>query len=149
MKYPDFHYDIHVRHTNDKWRIFDIIRKKYIVLTPEEWVRQHVVHFLINEKNYPKSLISIEKQVKVGKLNKRFDVVIYNNVDARPLMIIECKSYSIKLLQKSIDQVAQYNMELKAPWLIVTNWNEWLVSKLDIRKGTFEFLQEVPFYKDL
>ncbi|MCU0419989.1 MAG: type I restriction enzyme HsdR N-terminal domain-containing protein [Cyclobacteriaceae bacterium] len=100
--------------------IFDIIRKKHIVLTPEEWVRQHMVHYLIEHQKYPKSLFRIEGSLTFNKLQKRSDIVIYDR-DARPWMLIECKSPAIKLTQKAFNQVAVYNMTIGARYVAVTN----------------------------
>jgi predicted type IV restriction endonuclease len=100
--------------------IFDIIRKKYVVLTPEEWVRQHFINYLIQELKYPKSLFRIEGSLSYNKLQKRSDILIYNR-DGKPWMLIECKSPTIKLTQKAFNQVAVYNMTIGAQYIAVTN----------------------------
>jgi len=100
--------------------IFDNLRKKYFVLTPEEWVRQHFVQFLIDEKKYPVSLIALEKQLTINNLKKRTDIVIYNKL-GDPDIIVECKAPHIKITQATFDQIARYNLKLKANYLIVTN----------------------------
>src|SRR5437667_12420874 len=91
-------------------KIFDIIRRKYVPLTPEEWVRQHVIHYLVNEKKVPKSLFSIEKILKVNRLVRRTDVLIYK--DVKPMLLAECKSPSVKITQPVFDQAARYNLSL-------------------------------------
>ena len=100
--------------------IFDMIRKKYFVLTPEEWVRQHFIHYLIAELKYPKSLFRIESSLTYNKLQKRSDILVFNR-DAKPWMLIECKSPDIKLSQKAFNQVAVYNMTVNAKFVAVTN----------------------------
>src|SRR5437762_6309874 len=91
-------------------KIFDIIRRKYVALTPEEWVRQHIIHYLVNEKNVPKSLMAVEKILKVNQLKRRTDVLVYRGV--QPLLLTECKSPDIKITQKVFDQAARYNLSL-------------------------------------
>ena len=105
---------------NGKVLIFDGIRKKYIVLTPEEWVRQHFIHYLITELKYPRSLFRIEGALSYNKLQKRSDILVFDR-NGKPWMLIECKSPSIKLSQKAFNQVAIYNMTVGAKYLAVTN----------------------------
>lgn len=100
--------------------IFDIIRKKYIVLTPEEWVRQHFIHFLISGKGYPRSLFKIESSLSFNKLQKRSDILVHDR-QGKPWMLVECKSSSLKLSQKAFNQIAVYNMTVGAKYLAVTN----------------------------
>ena len=107
---------------DDKEYIYDIIRKKDVVLTPEEWVRQQIIHYLIEKKNYPPSLFSVEKQLTIGTLKKRYDIVIYK-VDI-PWLIIECKSETEKLNTSTIQQILAYNSQLKASFLALSNGKE-------------------------
>ena len=100
--------------------IFDNLRKRYFVLTPEEWVRQHFVQFLIEEKKYPVSLIAIEKQLTINALKKRTDIVVFDK-SGNPDIIVECKAPHIKIAQDTFDQIARYNLKLNAKYLIVTN----------------------------
>ena len=109
-----------LRKDRGKVYIFDIIRKKYVVLTPEEWVRQHFINYLIQELNYPKSLFRIEGSLSYNKLQKRSDILIYNR-EGKPWMLIECKSPTIKLTQRAFNQVAVYNMTIGAQYIAVTN----------------------------
>jgi hypothetical protein len=118
LNLPDF--NIRVRKEEGKVWIFDIIRKKYIVLTPEEWVRQHFIHYLINDLNYPKSLFRIEGSLTYNKLQKRSDIVIHDR-EGKPWMLVECKAPNIKLTQKAFNQVAVYNMTIGARYVAVTN----------------------------
>ena len=100
--------------------IFDVIRKKWLVLTPEEWVRQNILQFLLLKKNYPASLIAIEKEIRLGELKKRCDIVVYNR-NSEPWMIIECKEMNVSLSQKTIDQILRYHITLPAKFLIISN----------------------------
>lgn len=118
LNLPDFNPTI--RKEDGKVWIFDIIRKKYIVLTPEEWVRQHFVHYLINHLKYPKTLFRIEGSLTYNKLQKRSDIVIHDR-DGKPWMLVECKAPNIKLTQKAFNQVAVYNMTIGARFVAVTN----------------------------
>ena len=126
--------------------IFDVIRKKFIVLTPEEWVRQHVVQFLLEEKNYPKSLINVEKVLKVNGLRKRYDVVVYNS-DGSIFILVECKAPEIKIAQATFDQIATYNMTLNAKFLMVTNGLNHYFCQMDFENEKYKFLSELPIYQ--
>jgi hypothetical protein len=127
----------------EKIYIFDTIRKKDIYLTPEEWVRQHFIQFLINEQNYPKSLIAVEKEIKVNNLKKRFDILIFNNKGLHDV-IVECKAPTIKITQETFDQIARYNLTLKANYLMVTNGLEHYYCKMDFENKKYVFLEECP-----
>ena len=105
-------YNFRFKNNENKVSIFDEIRKKFIILTPEEWVRQHVVQFLLEEKKYPKSLINVEKVLKVNGLRKRYDVVVFNS-DGSIFILIECKAPEVKIAQTTFDQIARYNMTMK------------------------------------
>jgi hypothetical protein len=118
LNLPDFNFTL--RKEEGKVWIFDMIRKKYIVLTPEEWVRQHFIHYLINHLNYPKSLFRIEGSLTYNKLQKRSDIVIHDRA-GKPWMLVECKAPNIKLTQKAFNQVAVYNMTIGARFIAVTN----------------------------
>lgn len=142
-------YDFRIKKKEKKYYIFDEIRKKYIFLTPEEWVRQHFLQFLIQEKKYPKSLIAVEKEIKVNSLSlgkkKRFDILVFNNKGEHEI-IVECKSTKIKINQITFDQIARYNLQLKANYLIVTNGLEHFYCKMDFEKKGYVFLEEIPEY---
>jgi len=128
--------------------IFDEIRKKFIILTPEEWVRQHVIQFLLVEKKYPKSLINVEKILKVNDLRKRYDIVVFNP-DGSIFILIECKAPEIKTAQATFDQIARYNMTLKAQFLMVTNGHNHYFCQMDFENEKYQFLTELPTYKIL
>jgi hypothetical protein len=100
--------------------IFDIIRKKWLILSPEEWVRQNILDYLLISKNYPASLIAVEKEIKLGELKKRCDIVVYNRA-TKPWMIVECKEMNVSLSQKTLDQILRYHMSLPAKYLMITN----------------------------
>ena len=139
-------YNFKLKNSQNKTLIFDKLRKKYVVLTPEEWVRQHFVHFLIDQKKYPETLIAIEKQLTINNLKKRTDILIFNS-DGKPDVIIECKAPSIKISQKTFDQIARYNLQLKAEFLIVTNGLTHFYCKMDFKNKTYIFLKNLPDYK--
>ena len=138
-------YNFKLKSSENKTLIFDNLRKKYLVLTPEEWVRQHFVRFLINEKKYPTSLIALEKQLTINNRKKRTDILIFNK-DGNPDIIVECKAPSIKITQDTFDQIARYNLKLKANFLIVTNGLEHFYCKMDFEKETYVFLKEISEY---
>lgn len=138
-------YPFRLKSSENKTLIFDIIRKKYVVLTPEEWVRQHVVHYLHIEKKYPLSLISVEKQLKINNLVKRTDVVVFNK-KGTPEIIVECKAPNVPISQGTFDQIARYNLTLKANLLMVSNGLNHYYCQMDHEKETYLFLQEVPNY---
>ncbi|MGB0887077.1 MAG: type I restriction enzyme HsdR N-terminal domain-containing protein [Vicingaceae bacterium] len=141
-------YPIKLKEEKGTKYIFDPIRKKYLVLQPEEWVRQNFIQFLIKEKAFPESLIAIEKGLKLNELQKRADIVIYDN-QAEPIVLIECKAPKVKINQDVFEQVARYNMVFKVPYLLVTNGLEHYCAKVDFENNSFEFLQELPNYKSL
>lgn len=136
-------YSFKLKSVENNTLIFDDLRKKYVVLTPEEWVRQHYILFLIEEKNYPKSLIAVEKQLTLNNRIKRTDILVFNT-DGTPEIIIECKAPLIKITQATFDQIAQYNLKLKANYLIVTNGLEHFYCKMDFENKSYVFLKEVP-----
>jgi len=125
--------------------IFDEIRKKFVRLTPEEWVRQNFIKFLNEEKKYPKSLIGIEIQIDLNQTVKRCDIVVYNR-NAEPVLIVECKASDVKLNQSAFDQVARYNMKLKVNYLIVTNGMKYYCCHIDYKNSSYSFLQDIPDY---
>ena len=139
-------YNFRFKNSENKVSIFDAIRKKFIILTPEEWVRQHVVQFLLEEKKYPHSLINVEKVLKVNGLRKRYDVVVFNP-DGSIFILIECKAPEIKITQATFDQIARYNMTMKANFLMVTNGLYHYFCQMDFENEKYQFLKELPDYK--
>jgi len=139
-------YQFRFKNSENKLTIFDVIRKKFVVLQPEEWVRQHVIHHLIEVKKYPKSLINVEKELKVNGLRKRYDIVIYNS-DGSIHLIVECKSYTIAIKQNTFDQIARYNLVLNATYLMVTNGINHYYCQMDQEAQRYTFLKDIPDYK--
>ncbi|WP_367865750.1 type I restriction enzyme HsdR N-terminal domain-containing protein [Pedobacter sp. WC2423] len=129
----------------EQYFIFDEVRKKHLVLTPEEWVRQHFIHYLIKDKKFPKSLIQIEGGLNLNQLQKRTDIVIFNTSGER-IMVIECKAPSIKISQGVFDQAARYNSVHKAKWLVVTNGLKHCYAQIDHVASQFLFIEELPEY---
>lgn len=139
-------YQFRFKSSENKISIFDSIRKKFIILTPEEWVRQHVIHYLIEEKKYPKSLINVEKLIKINDLNKRYDIIVFNP-DGSIFLIVECKSHTVKISQEVFDQIARYNMKLQAEYLMITNGISHYYCQMDYNKQQYNFLKDIPNYK--
>lgn len=138
-------YNFKLKSSENKTYIFGIIRKRFLVLTPEEWVRQHYVNFLITHKKYPISLVNVEKQLTVNNLKKRFDILTFNT-QGEPEIIVECKAPNVKITQETFDQIARYNLKLNAKYLIVTNGLEHYYCKMDYEKENYVFLKEIPNY---
>lgn len=138
-------YTFRFKNNENKVSIFDEIRKKFIILTPEEWVRQHIVHFLKNEKGYPKSLINVEKVLRVNGLNKRYDIVVFNP-DGSIYILIECKAPIITISQDTFDQIARYNMTMKSDYLMVSNGLNHYFCQMDYENEKYIFLQDLPQY---
>ncbi|MEY5069427.1 MAG: hypothetical protein RLZ47_1289 [Bacteroidota bacterium] len=128
--------------------VFDVVRKKFLILTPEEWVRQHLVHFLVREKQFPKSLIQLEGGLKYNGLQKRSDILIYNQ-QGEKLLLAECKAPSVKITQDVFDQIARYNFVHRVQWLLVSNGMEHYCCKLDWEKESYQFLPELPLFSHL
>ena len=141
-------YSFRLKKADDKLWIFDLIRRKYVVLQPEEWVRQHVVHFLIEEKGYPKSLINVEKKLSVNGLTKRYDVVVYSKKGV-VFLVVECKAPSVTITQQTFDQIARYNLSLNAQYLMVTNGINHYYCQTDYNQYKYIFLADLPHYNDL
>jgi len=141
-------YNFRFKSNENKTLIFDIIRKKFVILTPEEWVRQHTLHFLITEKKYPVSYINVEKQLLLNDTVKRYDIVIFKN-DGDVEIIIECKAPSISINQVTFDQIARYNLALNSNLLMVTNGLTHYFCKMDIKNKRYLFLRDLPKYNQL
>lgn len=141
-------FEIKLRGTKAQPQIFDILRKKYIALTPEEWVRQHFVHFLVEHKGYPAALMANEIQLKVGEKTLRADSVLYSR-DLKPRMIIEYKAPHIPITQKVFDQISIYNMLLHVDYLVVSNGLQHYICKMDYNDKKYLFLKDIPDYEEL
>lgn len=140
-------YDFKMKTEQGLRQIFDPVRKKMVKLDPEEWVRQNLIRFLNQDKNYPISLMAVEKGLTVNKLNKRFDILCYNN-DSNPLLLVECKAPSVKISQSAFDQISIYNLQFKVPFLLVSNGLEHFCCQLDYEKNSYSFLSEIPDYQN-
>lgn len=140
-------YSFRFKNSENKVSIFDEIRKKFILLTPEEWVRQHVVQFLLQDKKYPKSYINVEKLIKINNLSKRYDGVVFQpNGDI--FLLIECKAPEVPISQQTFDQIARYNLVLKAKYLMVTNGLNHYFCQMDFENEKYVFLKELPEYSN-
>lgn len=144
LNFPTYNFKVKTEENTNY--IFDSIRKKYVVLQPEEWVRQHLVQYLIHEKKYPASLISIEKGLEVNGLKKRFDVLAYSN-NGQPRLLVECKSPDIEITQSTFEQIANYNMHFKVKQLLVTNGLQHIMCVFENDFSSYAFVKEIPEYK--
>lgn len=140
-------YSVKLKTVSQQSQIFDEVRKKWLVLTPEEWVRQHVIHFLFNSHHYPLNLMGVEQELKLNNMKRRTDLVVYSNTGAAK-MIIECKAPNVKIDQKTLDQAARYNLVLKVPYLMITNgMNHYVLHIND--KGDAEYVNSLPSFEVL
>lgn len=146
LNFPNFKFRL--KRVGDKEQIFDVVRKKFVALTPEEWVRQHVIHFLNLKKEYPLSLMAVETLVVVNRLKQRADIVIYSRKGV-PQIIIECKAPSVQINQTVFNQAARYNMTLKVDYLFFTNGLNHYIAKLNYINQTYSFLKDIPLYNSL
>jgi len=129
----------------EKTYIFDVVRKKYLLLTPEEWVRQNFIHYLNKEKKYPLGLMGVEQMVKYNSLKTRADIVMYNT-EGKANIIVECKAPDVKITQDTFNQIAKYNSQLKVKYLLVTNGMNHYCCKMDYDSNRITFLEEIPSY---
>lgn len=137
-----------VKEKDGKRTIFDSVRHKYVALTPEEWVRQHFVHYLMAEKGFPKDLLANEVAVKLNGTSKRCDTIAYNRF-LEPLVIVEYKAPTIDITRAVFDQIARYNMVLRVRYLIVSNGLRHFCCQIDYTTQTYSFLEEIPVYESL
>ena len=141
-------YPIKRRSFNGQSQIFDEIRRKYVALTHEEWVRQHFVTYLINDRKFPKGLIAVEYSLEINKVNHRADVVAFNN-QSKPLVVVECKAPDVPINQQVIQQISRYNILLKAPLLILTNGLVHFCVRIDFERGTTSTLESIPLFQEI
>jgi hypothetical protein len=143
LNLPEF--EFRFKKQNNKLFIFDTFRKKYILLTPEEWVRQNVLEFLVQHKNYPRQWIAVEKEININGLKRRYDALIYNqNEDLN--LLIEFKAPKVKIDIKVFEQIAAYNYLLVAPNLLISNGMEHFFAQINLENKSFSFLEEIPNY---
>ena len=138
-------YSFRLKNSENNTHIFDVIRKKFVVLHPEEWVRQHCVQYLIHEKKYPIALINVEKAVLINGLNKRYDIVVFNS-DGSLCVVVECKAPNVKISQDTFDQMARYNRTLEANYLMVTNGINHYFCTMNHDLESYQFLESLPNY---
>ena len=141
-------FDTKIRKKPDGLEIFDPLRRKYVSMTPEEWVRQHFVHYLISEKGYPASLMANEAMIRLNSLTKRCDTVVYDN-NLQPVVICEFKKPDVKITQQVFDQVMRYNIVLKVKYLIVSNGMSHYCCRMNYGEMKFDYLREIPEYGEL
>lgn len=146
LNLPAFQFNIQTE--DKKTKIFDDIRKRFIILTPEEWVRQNVIRFLIEERAFPKGLIAVEKEIIVNQLKKRPDILVYHK-NGSPLFMVECKAPEVAISQSTFDQAANYNIKLQLPYLMVTNGIQHYCASINFEKKSFQFLEQIPKYDEL
>jgi hypothetical protein len=139
-------YSFRFKNSENKVAIFDEIRKKFMLLTPEEWVRQHTVQFLLQDKKFPKSYINVEKLIKINDLSKRYDVVVFQP-NGEIFLLIECKAPEVPISQNTFDQIARYNLVLKAKYLMVTNGLNHYFCQMDFENEKYIFLNELPAHE--
>jgi len=144
LNFPSF--DFRIEKVDDKLMIFDVLRKKSVTLTPEEWVRQHMIRYLIEYRSYPKSMIKVESGLKYDKLQKRSDILVYNN-QGDPFLVIECKSPDMKIDERVMRQVAAYSKSLKVKYIGVSNGICHYCWAIDQEEETTENLGDFPVYK--
>lgn len=141
-------YDFQITDRDGKAAIFDPIRKKFIRLTPEEWVRQHVIQYLATEKNVPLSLMKVESEIILMKTKKRFDIAVFDR-NGKALLVVECKAPSVNLSQNELDQAVRYNMALQVKYLMLTNGLVHIFCKADSRMGNISLIEGLPLYAGL
>ncbi|MCB0457799.1 MAG: type I restriction enzyme HsdR N-terminal domain-containing protein [Flavobacteriaceae bacterium] len=141
LNFPE--YSFRFKNSENKRLIFDSIRKKFVILTPEEWVRQHVLQFLTKDKKYAPALLNVEKQLLLHGTKKRYDVVVFNP-NGSIFLIVECKAPNIKITQDTFDQIARYNLVTQAEYLMVTNGWEHFYCQMDYENERYVFLRELP-----
>ena len=143
LNFPKFSFRF--KNKENKISIFDVIRKRFVILQPEEWVRQHCIHYLIDYKGYPKSLINIEKELIINSLRKRYDIVVFNS-DGSIHLMVECKAPSININQNVFDQIALYNLSLNATYLMISNGINHYYCQMDFKNEKYHFLKDIPEY---
>lgn len=142
------HFEFRLRDLNNRQEIFDPVRHKFVTLTPEEWVRQHLIAYLTQVKGYPVSMIGVEKQLLLNKLPKRFDLVVFKR-NATPLLLVECKAPGVEITEKAFDQAARYNILLRAEYFLITNGLEHYTCRIDYKNKQYIFIEEIPHFDEL
>ena len=141
-------YNFRIKNQNDKQFIFDAQRRKFVSLTPEEWVRQHFIRFLIEEKKFPAARIAIEKQLNINGMKKRCDAIVYDEY-AKPLVLIEFKAPEVPITQATFDQAVVYNLKLNVSFFIISNGLQHYACKIDLKEGKYLFFEEIPDFASI
>ena len=141
-------YPIKIQEKGEKRQIFDFLRRKWVALTPEEWVRQHFTHYLVEHKGYPQTLLANEVELRIGEKRLRCDTLLYNK-ELRPRMIIEYKAPTIQIQQKTFDQISVYNLLLKVDYLVVSNGLRHYCCKMNYERQSYQFLEDIPDYETI
>jgi Type I restriction enzyme R protein N terminus (HSDR_N) len=136
-------YDYKTKEMDGKTYVFDIIRKKYLVLTPEEWVRQHFIHLLIKHYNFSKSLIRLEGGLNYNRLQKRSDIVVFDQ-EGNPFLLVECKAPEVKINQAVIEQASRYNLTLRCPFVAISNGLSTFCFEIDFENEKIKQLKDLP-----
>jgi type I site-specific restriction endonuclease len=145
LNLPEFEYKLKM--VENREHIFDPVRGKYVALTPEEWVRQHVIHYLLGYKEVPRGLMAVEKQFKYNEMSQRADVVVFDT-KGKPKLIVECKAPSVKISQETFEQIARYNVAMRVDYLMVTNGIDHYFCKMDYQRWTYGFMKDLPAYTE-
>lgn len=141
-------YNFRIKNQNDKQFIFDAQRRKFVSLTPEEWVRQHFIRFLIEVKKFPAAWIAIEKQLNINGMKKRCDAIVYDEY-AKPLVLIEFKAPEVPITQATFDQAVVYNLKLNVSFFIISNGLQHYACKIDLKEGKYLFFEEIPDFASI
>ncbi len=142
-------FEANIKKQNGMVKILDILRQKFVALTPEEWVRQHFVHFLIEQKGYSKTLMANEVAVTLNGMSRRCDTVVYRQEGMKPLMIVEYKRPDVEITQRVFEQICRYNMVLEVEWLVVSNGLKHYCCQVDIKNGGYAFMKDIPSYGEI
>jgi len=141
-------YSLKIKSVNNREYVYDQFRKKFVRLTPEEWVRQNFAHYLVSEKSYPASRMMIEKSLHINKMSRRCDILVSDDTGA-PVIIIECKSPEIKIGQSTFEQVSVYNIAFRVKYLVITNGMQHYCCVVDFENEKVNFLNEIPGYEQI
>lgn len=142
-------FEANIKKQNGMVKILDILRQKFVALTPEEWVRQHFVHFLIEQKGYSKTMMANEVAVTLNGMSRRCDTVVYRQEGMKPLMIVEYKRPDVEITQRVFEQICRYNMVLEVEWLVVSNGLKHYCCQVDIKNGGYAFMKDIPSYGEI
>ena len=141
-------YSLSVKSQEGRFYIFDPVRKKYVLLTPEEWVRQHFLQYLVRDKGYPASLMAVEKEFVFNRMKKRSDILVHNRM-GEPVLLVECKAPKVRVSREVFGQIGLYNLSHKVAWLVVTNGMEHYCCHFDKAEGKYRFVDRIPGWTEV